>query len=688
MAEEKSAKETWHETRVTPSTLTAESTTDAAKAARAELVSLASRDAEIQAKIVGLIKEHGYNAAVVLAAYKEQEENLKRIKELTHSIAGIFKDELNTEIGKTVSGIKDAVTELPKVEKALEAIAAAIPGGAAVKFLTDMLVVAGNATWGWYQHLGEVNRQLYDINASLGNMGSKGQLFENSITNVTKTLNISVDDARKLAGAMASTGIEYGTIQNHLDEIVALSKLWSEVSPEDQVKLMSDYIKEFGYNGEKAWATMFTLYTTTQDLKKDLPNLDIGKFVSQTHEVALGMRKYGLEASDALAITSTLARMGIEQARISGLAAQLGETGLGAAGTVGYLAMHKMRPAYQAELARLEETQKALPKGAELSPEQTERMDYLRKTLEKTKGGEVTATMGTFLSLEANERMKFQMGMFDEMIKKATGGFGIQGGRQATGEQLVGALTQIEMPGIGKMDIAQAEAFAKGIEELKKDPKINTLEKAFQEQYKATLASTAAAQKTADDQRKAAQDAADATIKSKDRLDQIGGLLGQWFTKQFGERAFTPTQLSAAGQAVQTEAKTKRRALTDEEIMETIGMRGGSLEETGSAEFLRGQAGAGAKLGEQAWASKVTSPTLRMQGEIRQQRIEAAERMASSPGKELEIAQMQQKNEELKLAALKYQTERTTGTNITIDFTEDARGILIRAIQSKDTTIG
>ena len=382
--------------------------------------------------------------------------------------------------------------------------------------VNGLLKAAVGTTIDWYNHTFEINRQMYDINAALGEAGTKGVEFEGIISDTALAFHAQFDEVRNVADGLADIGMNGDDIKDTLDDVFALTRNWSDVTPEKQMSLMSDYMKEFGMNGKEAWATMNSLYVTSQDLRKDLPNLDIQKFVDQTQSVALSMRKYGLETQDAIAMTSTLARLGVEQARIPEIAERMGAIGLQQAPETAFMAQRFLMPAYQKELG-------GLRKGREgREGPKTEREVELERLIGIMNSG-VIGMIGVMETASGPDRVKAQMGMFESML----GTVGVALSDPI--EKIVGGLTAVDLPGIGKMNIQSAKEFAEAAKAIQEEKGI-TIVDALKESYVKTVESEEAKAKEAAKQRDAqiesAKKVSDATIKTADKLAIISEDVG------------------------------------------------------------------------------------------------------------------------------------------------------------------
>ena len=438
--------------------------------------------------------------------------------------------------------------------------------------INGLLQAAVGTTINWYNHTFDINRQMYDINASLGEAGTRGLEFEEIISDTALAFHAQFDEVRGVADGLADIGMNGADIKDTLDDVFAITRNWSDVTPEKQMSLMSDYMKEFGMNGKDAFSVMNQLYQTSQELRKDLPNLDIQKFVDQTQSVALSMRSYGVEAQDAIALTSTLARLGVEQARIPELAQKLGGIGLQGAAETGYMAQQFLVPQEQTRRTGLIRglDKEAQESGMKIPDDDKKRLDTIidrgwlkagdKALLDKladegvlkkesvaeigeivrrlniAKGG-VIGAIGVMATAEGPERTKAQMSMFESMLGK----IGVSLSDPI--EKIVGGLTAVDLPGIGKMTIAQAEAFAEGVKEMEKKFPTKDLETVIKDELEKTVMATDEEKKKAEEQRneqiETAKEVSSATITAADQLSVISENVGNIVRLMGGDAGMT-----------------------------------------------------------------------------------------------------------------------------------------------------
>ena len=162
------------------------------------------------------------------------------------------------------------------------------------------LVEVGQALNKIDEYLAKMNRSVYDTNAALGRMGE----YSNSLIHISSELGLkyvkSVQEVEKIVNSIAKAGVSSENLYSVTDRILELNLKWSELTPEKQIKMMSDYMKEFGMESTKAQNVVAGLYNTAMALKKDvIEELDITQFMDQVSQVALSTRRLNFEFGDA-----------------------------------------------------------------------------------------------------------------------------------------------------------------------------------------------------------------------------------------------------------------------------------------------------------------------------------------------------------------------------------------------------
>lgn len=492
----------------------------------------------------------------ISAKMKEIEEQIKKVGKVTDDNIEKVK-ELTGEF-ESLAKTKSALEGLEKVIRGIgAALGIALPQ---LKALEIVMFIA-KATFEWSENSAKVNKQLYDIGANLGYMGDKATEVYAITAKGTESLawqfKVSNEEVRNTIGGLTQIGFGMGNIEESTGKVLALSKLWSEYTPQEQTKIMSRYMKEFGMEGEQAQNVMIGIVNLANELKGIMPKLDIKEFASQVQDVAVSMRKYGLEASDAIALTATLTKLGIDQARIPELAKGIGAMGMDDPAKTMYMMdtyyakLYKDEKNYQEwkDLSESELSERGLTTKLEhLREEHETRSKFLKDYGEA--GSNVAKKIGMAHTLEAGELAKAQFAVMDDMFSKLT-----QGGKLANAsvEETIG-LVRLNAPFIEGLGVAGSEALVKRLQELKtgkpleqkegetkeaftkrveeeKELKL-TLEKGgtgavvselIKEWNEGTLISLS------DQSLKKAEEVATATQTMKNDVGVIKGLLGDWF---------------------------------------------------------------------------------------------------------------------------------------------------------------
>lgn len=411
----------------------------------------------------------------------------------------------------------------------------------------------GKTLAAWSENGALVNRQMYDIGANLGNAGEKSTLLEGSVLNTSGKFFEMSDNVRKTAVQMTGMGMNAEAVADKLDDVYAASKRWSDLTPEKQMQMMSMYIKEFGYSADKAWSTMFAMYEIGEDLKKGMKDLDIKQFVEQTNEVAVSMRKYGLEASDAIALTSTLVKLGVEQARIPELAKELGTFGLKTPGETAFMVQD-----YAAKLREEETKYQKMIKGVIPRTEEfgtlTERAEERQRIISLAASPVTAIGAPRIMSSEFKAEMVF--GELDKMLKERLGGLtgrrglselsmaGPEGSAVMTGLKELGApfIKELGIPGMEelmeRMGKAQ-EAFRGGRRGVTEEEKQlyatgkavseGGIEAVFKEELRNLLTHQVKAESSSEKKMETAMKAAYDSSTTANTLKSIESTVGAWF---------------------------------------------------------------------------------------------------------------------------------------------------------------
>lgn len=499
--------------------------------------------------------------------------NSIEVKKLTDDFKALEEE------GKDLKKMNDALQEIGSAVSKVDGLAGAFLNvatgvGAAKNVYLELLKL----TWNFYEHTALVNRQQYDLGAALGHVGEKTLNLEDAISRTTEKFLILPDEARKTQVAMAGIGFTGIEIAKNLERVYELSALWSEATPENQIKLMSTYIKEFGMDGDKAWKTMYGLYETAFKLKGEVSNLNIKDFMEQTQTVAINMRKYGLETSDAIALTSTLVKeMGIKElGRVSEIAQILGAAGMTTPATIAYMSEKYLQPQMRGRIKELE-------KGG-ITDTEKEEYDNLKRRERIAERGPVGA-MGVMLTATGEERTRAQMGFLEEMVKIGAGGRGLTGKGAASIEEVVGTLSQLDLPGIGKMTIEQAKIFGEGVKKL--TDKGISLDQAVQTE----LGEAAKSQKTAVEAAKARETTAhDAALATKSIAEDVGIMKG-YFGQLIRKTVYGAGTDTIREEEFKKMAWEKKGKVSDAELKSTLGLSDVELGEFKKSDIYKQEVG-------------------------------------------------------------------------------------------------
>lgn len=261
--------------------------------AKEKLLSLAKEE-EARKNIEKIVKSGITDAEEVLKIHEKEVERTQLFKDILGGISPI------------TSGLGDHFGKI-----GTDVATAALVTGNWGKVLADI----AQSAFTMYEHTAAINRTTYDTNASLGNLGSKSMTFKDTIISTAEAFNDSADNVAKVVNQLTSAGISADGVNKTIGEMYARTTLYSEFTLGEQIKLASTYTKEFGMNEDAVRKQLALTFDVAVNLRKEVTNLDIHQFTSQVNDAALGMRKLGLEASDALALATGFAAIGMAQER-------------------------------------------------------------------------------------------------------------------------------------------------------------------------------------------------------------------------------------------------------------------------------------------------------------------------------------------------------------------------------------
>lgn len=147
----------------------------------------------------------------------------------------------------------------------------------------------------------EFNRYAYDTGAALGQQGEKAAVLGRTIANLTSHYYIAYEQSAKIAQSLATIGAKSGEVLEVSDNIAKRYTLWKEITPEYQIKTMSDYMKNFGLTATEADTAFGNIVDRAYALKNSMgaTALDIKSFVEQSNQLALSTRQWGYNIEDA-----------------------------------------------------------------------------------------------------------------------------------------------------------------------------------------------------------------------------------------------------------------------------------------------------------------------------------------------------------------------------------------------------
>lgn len=306
-------------------------------------------------RVTESMKQMGSESSEVLTTIKEWVSNgatyagiLNKITEnaeLFGKHAEVFKKyfiesaiagkDLEVSTNKLSKNMRDAAIEATKFKEAMSEIGkvAEIYGGVAGNLLvgitkgtTDIImgfksldpaqVISGVLQLGKAlddagKYIGTMNREIYDTGAALGKMGEYNENLVKTSSQIAINYSMMPEKVQAVMHQVANAGVSLQNISEVTESIVGLSMRWSDLTPEKQLKMMSDYMDNFGMSSVQAHNVIKNLYMDASKLKGSITELNVMKFMEQVSQVALSVRQWGFEFADAEKyVTSIAARLG------------------------------------------------------------------------------------------------------------------------------------------------------------------------------------------------------------------------------------------------------------------------------------------------------------------------------------------------------------------------------------------
>ena len=192
----------------------------------------------------------------------------------------------------------------------------------------------------------KINKASYDTSAALGKQGEKAWVVDSVIKNLVGNYYMSSELSAKIAQNLALIGANSNEIYTVSDNIAKRYTMWSELTPEYQMKTMSDYAKNFGVSMSEADTVFGNVVNRAYALKNSIKDtaFDITNFINQTNQLTASTRQWGSGIEDAgkmLQVANMYVKEvtgGVDTIRAMEIAQTLMTTGLGNIGQMVYIA--------------------------------------------------------------------------------------------------------------------------------------------------------------------------------------------------------------------------------------------------------------------------------------------------------------------------------------------------------------
>lgn len=395
--------------------------------------------------------------------------------------------EVGGAISNMVSGMKqfaDAIDKLNSTSGVLALLSALMK---VIDALTSMQKISV-----------DLNRTAYDVGASMGNWGDRVGFTDNIMSSLVGKYIMTREEAGKIVTGLAQIGAQTDEIAGLSEVIASRAALWKEMTPEYQIKTMSDYMKNFGLNATQASEQFDKIVVAANTLRSIIPALDVRDFQDRANQLAISTRALGYNLDDAKNTLSSVVALlkdarteAVDMVRAQEISQRVMETGLTNVSQMAYMIQQF---------------------GGE---------EYAKEGLV---GG-----IGRFI-MKPGERTDMQLQYIQQM-----GGIAA-GGAPTSPEQWAGSL-RIAMEGgaIGRMSEESIKLLANSLAE-QKDSK--GIQKTFSEKMKGIEDSAKAEADALRDARLKGSAAAKATHTT---MDDISKLLTSWYMGTVGAKMVRET---------------------------------------------------------------------------------------------------------------------------------------------------
>ncbi len=245
-----------------------------------------------------------------MAAYADEASNAKahtdKIKadlaDASKSLKGMgsmYGGEFADAMMKASEGVKDIVTGILSFNP--------LSMAASIKGIADGVFKLAQAADKVDEYMANVNRSMYDISAHMGDLGVNSAQVRDIASDLAPKYGKFAGEIDQIVKGVADIGVSSEHIRDVTDDILNLSTIWADMTPEKQLQMMSGYMKEFGLNSKEAHNVVKNLVLDANLLKESITELDVDEFINQINTVAINTRSWNVDLYEAQAFVEGLA---------------------------------------------------------------------------------------------------------------------------------------------------------------------------------------------------------------------------------------------------------------------------------------------------------------------------------------------------------------------------------------------
>ena len=245
------------------------------------------------------MRSYGDAAQKASASTTNINKDLKGAAQSLKGLGSLYGGEFADAMVKASSGVKDIVAGILSFNP--------LNWAASVKGITDGIFKLAEAADKVDGYMADVNRSMYDISAHMGELGVNSEEVRDIASDLAPKYGMFAGEIDKVVKGVADIGVSSEHVRDVTDDILNLTLIWSDMTPEKQLNLMSGYMKEFGLNSKEAHNVVKNLVLDANILKESITELDVDQFIDQIHSVAMNTRSWNVDLYQAQSFVEGLA---------------------------------------------------------------------------------------------------------------------------------------------------------------------------------------------------------------------------------------------------------------------------------------------------------------------------------------------------------------------------------------------